>query len=504
MTLSPASHGARRRTAIAAAFALVAGLLTLGAPLSASAEVVGDGPGTLSGTVVKADGTPLEGASIYIGGPVIVAAYTDAAGYYEASGLALGSYYVSTYPSGYQTVPFQTVTLTDESATATANFVLIPYVTGVGTISGQITADGVPLAGQHVSANQYSTGQSESAFTDENGNYVISGLPDGEWQLWSHAGNQYQTVQGPVVVISSSQPDATADIAFLSYPSGTSAISGVITDSATGEPIADVSIQLYGNDVPQHGSTSTNEAGEFAFASLPAGTFTVSFSASGYLWVNEDFVVAPDQTLVADRGLVAKNATVSGHLQLADGTPVAGEFIQAHAVDGQNYGGGTSDENGNFVIGDLGGVAYTLSVGGYGTLYDLQESVVVAVANADTTADFILVPRTTGSLSGYVYLSEDNAYLEPVCATLYSSKSKKAVAEQYIDGEHYGSTEFYFPNLKPGAYTVEIRDCDDDPGTKFDKVFLGGVKIIKDATFVTVAAAEDSWGHGIEFAPRSN
>ena len=97
----------------------------------------------------------------------------------------------------------------------------------------------------------------------------------------------------------------------------------------------------------------------------------------------------------------------------------------------------------------------------------------------------------------------NGAYTKPICVTLYNAK-KKVVAERYVDGDHYGSDEFFFEYLKPGSYTVEVRDCDNDPATKYDKVFLGGVKNFKDATFVTIAAAQDSWGNDIVFVPRAH
>ena len=60
--------------------------------------------------------------------------------------------------------------------------------------------------------------------------------------------------------------------------------------------------------------------GEFSIESLPAGTFYLSYSASGYIDFSEEITVAADQTADASHALIAKNATVSGHVQLADGT----------------------------------------------------------------------------------------------------------------------------------------------------------------------------------------
>lgn len=497
-----------RRRSIWAVFALVGALVAGATAAPAFAEVLGDGPGAISGTITSTDGQAVAGVSVSLStslSGITGSTTTDATGYYELSGLPLNDQtMVTVWAQGYNTVGYRFETLTQASPMLTLDYVLTPHASGVGAVSGYLSADGVPVGGTFVSASNYSTGQYLDAVTDASGFYEIAGLPNGEWYISAYLGSQYQTVQSPLVLISDGQQTASADIAFFSYPSGTSSISGVVTDSASGEPIADVQINLSGTDVPQFGNATTNAAGEFAFELLPAGNYYLQFNASGYLALSEELAVAEGETVTASHALVAADATVSGHIQLADGTPVVDAFVQASTSNGLNWAGAATDANGDYVITGIGAVAYTLSVGGHGTPYDLIERTVTGVAGGDVTANFTLVPRTTGSLAGAVIQAVDNAYLEPVCVTLYSAKTKKAVAEQYVDGEHYGSDEFYFPNLKPGKYTVEVRDCDDDPTTKFDKVFLGGVKNLKDATFVTVVAAEDSWGNNVVFLPRSN
>ena len=129
-------------------------------------------------------------------------------------------------------------------------------------------------------------------------------------------------------------PNATVDLAFVSYPSGSSTVSGVLTNRSTGDPIAGVNLYLSGSDVPQNQSASTNEAGEFSFNLLPAGTFFVSYSADGYVEFNEDITVGDNESVVANRTLVPKDSAISGHLRLANGTPVADTWVNAASIDG--------------------------------------------------------------------------------------------------------------------------------------------------------------------------
>jgi hypothetical protein len=193
---------------------------------------------------------------------------------------------------------------------------------------------------------------------------------------------------------------------------------------------------------------------------------------------------------------------VSGHVQTASGAPVEGIWVAANSINNGFGSGGVTDANGDYVISGIGAVEYTLTVGGPGTPYEAQEVSVLPVANGDVVVDFTLLARTTGSLGGWVLGENGDVLNSPVCATLYGSKNKKPLAEVVTIGVDFGDGTYTFADLKPGSYTVQFRDCDDDPKTKFDKVYLGGVKNYKDATFVTVVAGEDNYQNDVVLPQR--
>src|SRR4051794_25649746 len=107
--LLPTSRS-RKVAAVASILALSAALLTA-VPAAANAEVVGTGPGSISGTASTTDGQPVEGiyvyASVSSGEATSFSAYTrtDATGHYEFSGLAFATYAVQASLSGYQPAP---------------------------------------------------------------------------------------------------------------------------------------------------------------------------------------------------------------------------------------------------------------------------------------------------------------------------------------------------------------------------------------------------------------
>ena len=75
---------------------------------------------------------------------------------------------------------------------------------------------------------------------------------------------------------------AVVDFALTPYASGTSLLTGSITDAQSGLPIDGASVNLSGVTVAYSGSTTTS-SGAYSIADLAAGRYYVSVWASGYL-----------------------------------------------------------------------------------------------------------------------------------------------------------------------------------------------------------------------------
>lgn len=498
----------RRRGALAVALALVVALLAFGAPLSASADVVGDGPATISGTVTTSDGQPLQGVLVNTligfgqGTAFSASTFSDANGAYEFTGLAADTYFVSANAYGYQRPAGQYATVSVESPATTVDFIVEPFVVGVGTITGHVTADGVPVPDAYVSIYSETTSQNLSAQTDETGAFEFAGLANGTWSISAYLGSEYQLLLNPSATLSDSNSSATADLAFLSWPTGTATISGVVTDSQTGTAIPGASVSAFGVDVAHNSYQITDETGSFSFTLLPEGTFSLNFFAFGYLIATKDVQAVSDATTAADQALIPADAAISGHIKSKDGAPIAGIYVNANAAGG-NFGWAETDENGDYVITDLGAVSYTLTVGGVGTPYTAKGKTITAATDGSATANFTLKDRTRGSFGGYVLDAAGEYYDAPVCVTLYSSKNTRAVAEVTTYGPDYGDGTYTFDRLKPGSYTAKFTDCDADPAKAFDTAYLGGSSTYAGATFVTIAAAEDSQDNTFSVTPRA-
>ncbi|RLC75998.1 MAG: hypothetical protein DRJ03_29385, partial [Chloroflexi bacterium] len=137
-----------------------------------------------------------------------------------------------------------------------------------GTIYGVVkdSVTGKPIAGVSITANGYSTS------TDETGYYEIEVEPDTYTVTASKSG--YEPASRTVTVYAGTRTECNFELKPIAPPEkGT--IYGYVKDSKTMLPIPNATITINGY------TTSTNSAGYYEIE-VPAGTYTVSASKSGY------------------------------------------------------------------------------------------------------------------------------------------------------------------------------------------------------------------------------
>lgn len=149
--------------------------------------------GTLTGNVKDQAGANLSGATVTTntGG---YSATTDANGNYTITNVATGTYDVTASKTGY-TSQTQTGKTVNYNQTTTVNFTLTSVSNG--TISGNVkNKDGVNIAGATVSTN---TG-GYSATTDANGNYTISNVAAGTYNVTASKSGYVSEVKNGISV----------------------------------------------------------------------------------------------------------------------------------------------------------------------------------------------------------------------------------------------------------------------------------------------------------------
>jgi Carboxypeptidase regulatory-like domain len=254
--------------------------------------------GSLSGTVTGAGGAPLEHIEVKVYGAVGYAASVETAanGTYTVAGLTPGKYEVQFVPSGggYYLRQYyggkstlaeaSPVTVTAGQTTTAVNAALA----SAGKISGTVTdaASNAPLGHVEVKVYDSSDGYVASAETTSSGEYTVSGLLPGNYEVGFAAGGGYapQFYAGSLSLEEANPVPVTAD----ATTSGIDAalvvgggISGTVTDAATHLPMTEaVEVNVYDAAGSLAESEETGPEGTYTVQALPPGSYAVEFHAA--------------------------------------------------------------------------------------------------------------------------------------------------------------------------------------------------------------------------------
>ena len=259
-----------------------------------------DAPAQIQGTVTDSvTGSPVSGATVSTTAPNgTIQATTGNDGTYTLTGLYPGSYtvefqppsganYLSQYYNGAATSSGATPVSVGDGADVTG--VNASLQTG-GQISGTVTsqATGTAISGLWVYVFDSSGNFAGSAQTGANGAYTVSNLPTGSYEVEFYGTGSYipqyynaQTsyANANPVAVTAGQVTTGVNAAMLSN----GAISGTVTDASTGNPIAGAYVYVYDSSGYYYQtSATTNSSGVYTTPGLPAGSYTVKFSATGY------------------------------------------------------------------------------------------------------------------------------------------------------------------------------------------------------------------------------
>jgi len=158
----------------------------------------------------------------------------------------------------------------------------------LGTIAGTITnaSNGLPIEGASVTTDNYTN------TTNADGHYTITDVLAGTYTVTASATGYESSPQTDITVTAGET--TTLNFTLTPLPT-TGTITGIVTDSSTGEPIANAILTV--NDM----STTTNSSGAYVISNVLAGTYTVTASANGYEDSSQtDITVVAGQTTTVD------------------------------------------------------------------------------------------------------------------------------------------------------------------------------------------------------------
>ena len=321
--------------------------------ISRGIDAVLDVAGAITGRVTDGNGGPVAGVKVSLGGSY---ENTDSTGAYTIKGVTTGTHFIcfdgshlisAEAPYGYTNTCDGNSVSVDVTAGETTT--LNGRLDVAGAIGGTVRGDDGPLAGVLVRVTNSPWTIDRSATTDENGSYLVAGLPPGEVTACvepTYSSDYLQACYGdetgsatPVTIRSGQL--STADIQLHRGAS----ITGTVTD-ASGAPIAHVLVatdQMY--------SAVTDESGSYTIGGLSAGSYRICFdtfnargpSAEGYgaeCHDNQPSLETADPVAVGGPGSVtvvnavlAPGAAITGRVTGSDGAALEGVTVYATATD---------------------------------------------------------------------------------------------------------------------------------------------------------------------------
>lgn len=363
-------------------------------PTSTSVSVSGanvtgtDFTATSAATTYSISGsTGIAGATITLSGANTGSVTTGAGGAYTISGLVPGSYTVTPSLSGFTFSP-TSAAVTITTANSTANDFVATAIPVPHSISGTIS--GPAASGATISVTGTATATTTTA---ANGSYTVTGLYDGNYTLTPSKSGYTFTPTSASVTMSGANITGQ-NFASAVYTAPTYTLSGQVT----GPYVDGVTITLGGAG---SATTTTNASGNYSFANLPAGTYTVTPSLAGYTYspsapsvgvnanTTQNFTASSAIASYSISGTVSYAGAKTGsvYLRVWDAncssceTPRAGTRITLTAGSGTYTVRGLQD-GGNYVVGAR---MDTLDTGAKNASNPTGNSTTVTVSSANLT-----------------------------------------------------------------------------------------------------------------------
>jgi hypothetical protein len=252
-------------------------------------------------------------------------------------------------------------------------FTLETFTSISGMVSQQV--GGLPVAGVTVSA-----GSGLTTVTDVEGKYTLDGLLPGKYTLLAAAPGLAFDPPSRVVNL----PPVATGQDFMAASALTFSISGKITEPSNGPGIPGVLVS------DGAGRTAVTDAqGDYAFAYVPAGSYTLTPSKAGYAFTPGNRVVVVSNADRSDQDFTGQTTfSVVGHVTVSgSGQPLAGVTVSA----GTGYEAVT-DQDGVYLLAGLEPGTYVLQASKDG--YDFAPSQRQVTLPPDKAGqDFVASPK---------------------------------------------------------------------------------------------------------------
>jgi thermitase len=292
-----------------------------------------------------------------------------------------------------------------------------------GKISGQVTnaGDGLPVVGATV------TDGTRTVLTDSAGQYTISDVPPGTYQVVASK-NGYESSALPVTVLAGTTTVASFTLNEVIVPGS---ISGAVVSAKDGSP-------LIGATVTDGTRTTTTDAtGKYTITNVPAGTYQVTASNSGYYSSSSTVTVVSVGNAIANFSLSQIPGSITGSVTDAkDGSPIVGAMV----ADGARTA--TTDASGKYTIVNVPPGTYQVTVSKSG--YYSSSLTATVVSGTITVANFSL-SQIPGNITGSVTNAKDGS---AIVGAVVTDGTRTATTD--------ASGKYTIVDVPPGTYQVTV------------------------------------------------
>jgi large repetitive protein len=418
-------------------------------------------PGDLQGTVRdSATNQPLPGTLIRVidsTGVVIGSVQTDGFGDYFIPGLAPGNYSVTAVNPDYQADVI--LVAIQSGLTTTQNFLLAGNPAALsGIVTDAVT--GAPLTGVIIDVVFSGTDTLvRRVLTDENGFYLIEGLPAGTFDV--KAQMQDYAISVNTVFLSANEREVL-DFALVPFPA---AIEGTVRNSVTSAPItgALVSVLIPNSDIVI-ASIITGDDGTYRLENLPAGSYNVVITAEGFANEVIPVILTPNETETVNAFLDPNPASITGIVSNAvTSAPIPGALVRVFNLDGVFITSTLTMGDGTYTVTGLAAGTYTVITGaeGFGSSTN-----VVTLSGGETEILNVALSPASASLRGTVREAGTNQPVPGALVQVFRIGTDVPVASVLTDGEG----RYIITGLEPREYRVVFSA--DRYGNDVYRIFL--------------------------------
>jgi Carboxypeptidase regulatory-like domain len=217
-------------------------------------------------------------------------------------------------------------------------------VGGTGTISGTVTGTGGKSLGDVAVTvgGMAKAASTETLTAGDVGAYTISGLPTpGTYAVtFSLPGYTSQTLG---VTLSSDGLATNVNVALLS---AMSEIVGTVKNAGTGAALPGVAVSVSNGALQQQTVTASSPGGGYTLAQLSQGTYSVTYSLSGYSSQTALIKLKAGQTATEDIGLVPSGAAGVAAAPATSSATNAGTGTTGSGTGGSGTGGSAAGGSG--------------------------------------------------------------------------------------------------------------------------------------------------------------